>query len=104
MKPGIVLCVVLFTAVSVPSYGVSAVIVDKFDNITTFDALAKAVAVLSKDLEKREHEPTLPSIPEPSPENQKIGISSNEWCKKYQDWPGCIDSVIEGIQRDAQQN
>ena len=104
MKLRITLCVVLFTAVSVPSYGGSIVKVDTFADITTFDALDKAIKEHGKDLKKPELKSTMPSIPEPSPENQKIGISRDEWCKKYQDWPGCIDRVINGIRRNAQQN
>lgn len=104
MKLRITLCVVLFTAVSVPSYGSSLVAVDRFADITTFDALDRAIKEHGKDPKKRELTSIMPSIPEPSPENQKIGISRDEWCKKYQDWPGCIESVINGIRRDAQQN
>ena len=105
MKLRITLCVVLFTAVSVPSYGSSILSsAHRFDNITTFDALDKAIKEHRKDRKKRELTSIMPSIPEPSPENQKIGISRDEWCKKYQDWPGCIDSVINGIRRDARQN
>lgn len=103
MKIVIALCVALITLGSVPSYGDSLVKVDKFNNITTFETLYKAIAEHREDFKKREHESTIPPIPEPSPDNQKIGISSDKWCKKYQNWPGCIDNVINGIQRDHAQ-
>lgn len=101
MKLVIALCVTFFALDSVPSYGDDSLKVDTFDNITTFEAFDKAIAEYREDFNNREDKAPILPIPEPSPDNQKIGISSDEWCKKYKNWPGCIDGVIDGIQRDA---